>query len=103
MIEVPLSPVPNQSFSIQIEQRLYDITVTEANGCMAISVSRDGVEIVSATRLVGGSPVLPYRYQEAGNFALLSNAEELPYYTAFGVTQSLVFLSESELLAIREG
>lgn len=103
MIDIPLAALPNQTLSIQIEQQQYDITVTEANGVMAISIDRDGVTIVSATRLLSGTPVLPYEYQESGNFAMLTGADEIPYYPAFGITQNLVYLSEAELLAIRGG
>jgi hypothetical protein len=102
MIDVAIQAVPNQDFSIQLGEDRYDFTIKEANGCMVASVTRDNVPLVSNVRLVAGSPVLPYRYQERGNFVLTTPADELPYYLQFGVTQFLVFLDAAELAALRE-
>lgn len=101
MIDVAIQALPNQSLSIQLDGMRYDILIKEANGCMVASVIRDGVTLVDGVRLVAGAPVLPYRYQESGNFALTTTDEELPYYTMFGVTQFLVYLSADELAALR--
>lgn len=91
----------NQSLSIQLDGLRYDITVKEGNGVMCATVVRDGVTLVDNVRLVAGTPVLPYRYQEDGNFALTTADEELPYFPQFGNTQFLVYLSNEELAALR--
>lgn len=101
MIDVDLQAIPNQEFSIQIEDFRFELTVKEAIGCMAASVVRDGETIVSNVRLVAGAPVLPYGYQERGNFVLTTNADELPDYRQFGVTQFLVYVTPEELAALR--
>lgn len=101
MIDVSIQALPNQSLSIQLDGFRYDITIKEANGVMSASVVRDGETLVDNVRLVSGTPVLPYRYQEQGNFALTTLDEELPYYTAFGITQFLVYLNDAELAALR--
>jgi len=101
MIDIAIQALPNQNLSVQLDEFRYDLTIKEANGVMSMSVVRDDVVIVSNVRLVSGSPVLPYRYQERGNFVLTTVAEELPYYPAFGVTQFLVYLSDAEVSELR--
>jgi hypothetical protein len=101
MIDITLQALPNQSFSIQLGESRYDITLKEANGVMSASVVRDGTPVVENVRLVAGSPLLPYRYLEDGNFVLFTQDDDLPYYTAFGVTQFLTYLTADEVAALR--
>ena len=101
MIDVGISAIPNQSLSIQLGGRLYDIALREANGVMAATIARDGVTLVSALRITAGTPLLPYRYQESGNFIMTTDEETMPYWDQFGVTQFLVYLSAAELAAYR--
>lgn len=102
MIDVGIAALPNQSLSIQLEERFYDIHLREANGVMAATIERDGAVLVSAMRITAGTPLLPYRYQEAGNFLMLTDAEAIPYWDQFNVTQFLVYLTPEELAAYRE-
>ena len=101
MIDVGIATLANQALSIQLDERFYEIELREANGVMAATIARDGVTLVSAMRLTAGTPILPYRYQEAGNFIMTTDGEALPYYDQFGVTQFLVYLSAAELAAYR--
>lgn len=101
MIDVSLAAIPNQSLSIQLDGRFYDIQVREINGAMAASITRDGVAIVSGQRIVAGTPLLPYQYQEAGNFLLLTGEEALPFWDQFGITQFLVYVTPAELATYR--
>lgn len=101
MIDVSLTATPNQTLTIQILERVYDISVKEANGVMCASITIDGEVVVSGMRVTAGTPLLPYRYQESGNFMLTTEADSLPYYDQFGVTQFLVYLTADELAAYR--
>jgi hypothetical protein len=101
MIDVNLAALPNQSLTIQLAERVYDIRTREANGAMAVTIARDGVTLVSALRMTAGTPLLPYRYQEAGNFVLTTEGDALPYYGQFGITQFLVYLTAEEVAALR--
>lgn len=101
MIDVGIAAVPNQSLSIQLDERFYDIQLRDVGGGMAATIARDGVTLVSGARVVAGTPLLPYRYQESGNFLITTDAEALPYYDQFGVTQFLVYLTAAELAAYR--
>jgi hypothetical protein len=101
MIDIELSAVPNQSLSIVLDGALYEITVKAAGGIMSATIVRDNVTLVDNVRIVAGTPILPYRYQEAGNFVLLTEDEEYPDYLLFGSSQSLVYASALELAAAR--
>ncbi len=101
MIDIGIATVPNQTLSIQIDERAYDLTLRETNGCMSVTIVRDLVTLVTNLRVVAGTPMLPYKYQESGNFAMLVENEDLPYWDKFNVTQFLVYLSASEVAALR--
>lgn len=101
MIDVGIATIPNQSLSIQLDGRFYEIELREANGVMAATITRDGVTLISNTRVMAGGPLLPYRYQESGNFIMTTDGEAIPYWDQFNVTQFLVYLSADELAAYR--
>lgn len=99
MIDISLQPVANQELSIPLEGSRYGITIKEANGVMAVSIERDGIALVSNTRIVADALLLPYRAQWLGfgNFMLVTQGDEIPYYEQFGVTQFLVYAAFAEL------
>lgn len=99
MIDIPLQPIANQELSISLGGSRYVITVKEANGVMVASIERDGVMVVQNTRMVADGLVLPYRYQwyGFGNFFMGVEAEEVPYYPNFGITQFLVYVTPQEM------
>lgn len=101
MRTVPLTAVPNQELSLRLDGARWVLRFKEARGVMVADATRDGVAIVTASRVLAGEAVIPYRYQEAGNFLVLTSDDELPDWRQFGVTQSLVYLSPEELEALR--
>lgn len=101
MIDVGIAALANQALSIQLDERFYEIELREANGVMSASITRDGVVLISNVRVTAGTPLLPYRYQESGNFVMTTDGEAIPYWDQFGVTQSLVYLSAAEVAAYR--
>lgn len=101
MIDVGLAAVPNQALSVQLDDRAYTVGIHAANGAYAATVTRDGEAVVTGQRITPGTPLLPYRYQESGNFLLTVENDALPDYTQFGVTQFLVYLTADELAAYR--
>lgn len=102
MIDIGIAALANQALSIQLDERFYEIELRDANGVMSASIVRDGVAIVSNMRVTAGTPLLPYRYQEAGNFIMTTEGGALPYWDQFSVTQFLVYLDAAELAAYRE-
>lgn len=101
MTEIPLQAVPNQTLSVQLDGARYVLTFKVAGGIMAADLTRDEVVIVSGQRLVAWAPLLPYTHMEAGNFAILTENDDLPHYASFGYTQTLVYVSPAELADLR--
>lgn len=101
MIDIPLQPLANQSLSIPLNGARYAITIKEANGIMAATISRNDVVLAQNTRIVADGLVLPYRYMwhGFGNFLFGVQNEELPAFESFGVTQFMVFVTPEELAA----
>lgn len=103
MIEIPISAIPNQSFSIRLDNSQYDIRIHTCNNIMAFDIVRDGVEIVTGARAVAGYPIIPYDYLENGNFVIITANDEYPNYVQFGITQFLIYASQAEIGALRAG
>lgn len=101
MKEITLQAIPNQTLSVQLDNVLYDITLKATQGVMSATIVRDNIEIITGARITPGYPLLPYEYQENGNFIMLTADGDYPDYTQFGITQSLIFASQAELEVIR--
>jgi len=48
-----------------------------------------------------GTPLIPYRYLENGNFVFTTDGELEPYFELFNVSQQLVYLTLAEVEALR--
>lgn len=101
VMQINIDPVPNQSFNVRVDDALYSIRLVSTNGVMSCDVSRDDVALLTGARIVAGTAILPYKYQEQGNFIITTLDGELPDYTKFGVSQFLLYLSIEEMEAIR--
>lgn len=104
MIQIPLQNIPNQSLSIQLDENQIDINfhatqdnIDGTSGVTAIDIVINNVVIVSGMRAVFGTPIIPYIYLQDGNFAFITQGDEYPDWRQFGITQFLVYASESEL------
>lgn len=98
---IPLSSVPNQSFSIQLEGNRWGFTIKQASASMIVNITLNDEIILMGSRLVAGTPVIPYQFlQGSGNFMLLTEDDELPYWERFGVDQQLIYGTFDELSAI---
>ena len=100
-VTVPIQSVPNQSFSINLNGVAFGITIRYTAGVMAMSLTINGVDTIDNIRVVAGSPVIPSQYQENGNFMFLTSSFQLPIYTAFNVSQQLVYFTAAELATYR--
>ena len=94
-----LASVPNQSLESTIEGIRYSITLKACDDFMAATVLRDGETIVSGLRCCAGSLMIPYdfQYDGEGNFLILTDDGEIPYYDKFGVSQFLVYVTAAEI------
>lgn len=97
MLNIPLQSIPNQSFTTTLDGNIYNISINETSGTMSISINRNNIPIILGSRMVSGYIIIPYKYLMNGNFFLLTENNEYPYYTLFGVNQFLIFASKSEL------
>lgn len=102
-ININIQPVANQSLSIALDDRQYNITIKETAGSMSVDLERDNQTVLQGQRAVAGTPVIPYRYLESGNFIFTTQNGEQPYFTKFGTSQSLIYASPSELETFRSG
>ena len=101
MNRIPLEARPNQSLEVLLNTRRYQITIKETGGVMAISITRDDVILIQNQIIPANAPLIPYRYLEAGNFVVLTENDDLPNYTEFGLSQRLIYVPQTELDSLR--
>lgn len=101
METIPLQNIPNQEFSIQLGDNFFNIGVYTTGTQVSVSLAVNGVQMVMNMRAVAGGYIIPSKYQEAGNFMFITQNFELPNYTKFGVTQSLVYVTAADLAVFR--
>ena len=100
---VPLEIIPNQSLSIQFDDVRYDIRFRDIGSMMSADISINDEVILEGHRVVGGFPLIPYKYLESpgGNFIFTTELGDIVYWDQFGITQSLIYFTPDELEAIR--
>lgn len=98
---IPLAAVPNQSFSVRLDDTRMVLRIKEANGVMVADFERAGEQILLGARALAGECIIPYHYLEEGNFIFLTLNDELPAWQSFGVSQSLVYITAAEVAALR--
>lgn len=103
MITIPLQAINNQSLAFQTDTARYNLTIRDSSGIVSVDVDRDGVRIVSGVRAMPSGAIIPYTYLEDGNFSILTDQGEYPISSEFGVSQSLVYLTPSDLEVLRNG
>lgn len=102
---IPLETVPNQEASARLGGLRYTLRLRDIGGVMAVDVTRGDTPIVRGIRAVAGTPLLPYRYLEAGegNFIFLPADDApglIPYWPDFGTRMRLIYATQAELDAI---
>jgi len=103
-VRIPLQAVPNQSFSVLLDNQQYEIAFREiGNSAMAVSMSLNGVVLMSNARFCADDPLIahPYLEGDGGNFFFVSDDKQIPYYTFFDVTQKLYYLAAAEMADAR--
>lgn len=100
---IDIDPIPNQEFSVTVDGNRWDFVIKEAVSSMICDLSLNDEVILSGARIVTGTPIIPYEYlRRQGNFIILTENEELPYWTKFGVNQQLIYASAEELSLLPE-
>lgn len=68
---------------------------------MIVDLVLNDEPILTGARIVAGTPLIPYKFlQGSGNFMLLTEQDEIPYWERFGIDQQLIYGSPEELDAI---
>ncbi len=97
LTQIPIQAIANQSFTITLENNFYNITLKETNRVMSSSITRNDIVIQKNARISSGYFLIPYKYQQSGNFFILTDNGDYPYYTEFGITQYLLYITQIEL------
>lgn len=96
-----LASVPNQTFTAVLDGDRYEIAIYVVGSTMAVDVTRNEIAIVTGMRIVGTQffiPYIAYYGGQHGNFLLQTVNDDLPDYTQFGMSQTLVYMSFSDIL-----
>lgn len=98
---IPLKALPNQSLSVVIDGIRWGLNIKVANSLMIADVYRDDVALILGTRILSGTPILPYEYlMTKGNFLMVMDDESLSDWTKFETTQTLYFLSADDIASL---
>jgi hypothetical protein len=100
MLNIGLRQIPNQSISVTLNSNFFDIVIKQAFDTMYVTLSINSLLILNSVRAVPNAPLIPYEYLQTGNFIFLTANNDIPFYTQFGVTQSLVYATATELAEI---
>lgn len=102
--QIDLKNLPNQEFSVDMENISYTITIqyieNEVSGIMMFSLLIDDTEICTSVPCFANQAILPYPWQVAlanGNFVFLTDNENYPHYEDFGNTCNLYFVTKDEI------
>lgn len=99
---IELAATSNQSFSVTLEGNRWDFVIKQAVTSMIADVTLNEVMRLTGIRIVAETPIIPYEYlQGAGNFIVLTENEEIPYWERFGVDQIMVFATAEEIEAAK--
>ena len=101
MMQIPLLATPNQSLDIVLDDNYWVISFTSCNGVITASFSLNGTDILDNIPCVAALPLIPYQYLESGNFFFVTQNQQIPDYTQFGVTQYLIYINATELATYR--
>lgn len=97
---IDLAATPNQSFSVTLEGNRWDFVIKQATTSMIADVTLNEVMRLTGIRIVAETPIIPYEYlQGEGNFIILTENEEIPYWERFGIDQIMVFATAEEIAA----
>ena len=96
---IRLEVVPNQVLSLTADGDRYDLTLRAYRDRMFMSLSRNQVVIMDNMRCMAGVPLLPYLhlFPESGNFIFLTQNNNIPFYTRFGDTDFLYYITREEV------
>lgn len=102
-LSIPIVAIPNQSLNVVLSNQNCTINLQTRNNKVFMDLFLNNVNIIYGRKL-SITPVLPYDYMQSefiGNFFLLNDDGNViidPDYRLFGVSQSLIYYTLSDLL-----
>lgn len=102
-LSIPIVAIPNQSLNVVLSNQNCTINLQTRNNKVFMDLFLNNVNIIYGRKL-SITPVLPYNYMQSefiGNFFLLNDDGNFiidPDYRLFGISQSLIYYTPSDLL-----
>lgn len=97
MREIMLQSVPNQRLDVPVGGVAWRIDIESVTGGMAATVWADNELLISGTRVLANSLILPFKYLAIhGNFIIDSGGNPIDW-RQFGRSQALYFIELDEL------
>lgn len=97
MREIMLQTVPNQRLDVPVGGVAWRIEINSITGGMAASVWADNELLISGTRVLANSLILPFKYLSIyGNFVIDTGGNPIDWQL-FGRSQALYFIELDEL------
>lgn len=98
MRQINLLSVPNQAFTVTLNNRSWSIAIKKAVNCMFADISVNNETILKGQRVLPNQLVIPYKFLSlGGNFVLTTMNDELPDYQRFGIDQEFYYLTPEEI------
>ena len=96
---IPISSIPNQALTVELEGSLYVIALQSIGDTMTVTLTKDDVLLLSGIRITANAPLIPFQYLSKSNFVFISLDDQLPNFELIGTSQTLVYMTESEMAA----
>lgn len=102
---IALSNDQNQAFTTTLYTDYYQIAIYSIGGTMACDITRNSVVLFTGKRITNGQFLIPYfaYFNGFGNFMLVTQNDELPDNTQFGITQTFYYFDPSEMSEVVAG
>lgn len=92
---IPLSNLPNQSFSFTVDGAYWEVHIYQAIDHMCTDITRNGESLVFGMRCLEGALLLPFSYLWNPGFGNMVFTTE-PDWEKFGTTCLLYYLNNDE-------
>lgn len=100
MYRLPIESIPNQVFTVVIDNITYRCALRNIQNLTFMSVWADGDLLFYNQLCVPNSFVNPYNYLSInGKFYFRCINNDYPFFKNFGVTQELLFYTAEEVIA----
>ncbi|EFB71964.1 hypothetical protein PROVRUST_06718 [Providencia rustigianii DSM 4541] len=97
MQEIPLNAVPNQRLRVSLVDDEWELTIKVARNVMFCDIKRNNDMLIQGVRVMPNQPLIPYRYLSGtGNFAFITDNDELPWWEQFGKAHYLVWWGDDD-------